>query len=317
MKVFVYYETTNEPWGGINTFFKNFKKYCKGRKDVELVDDINADYDIFLIGSAYYAPGKLIDIDIIKAIKQKKKVKIIIRLDGLRSYYNSKLDEMDKKQFELLNISDFVVFQSEYSHKCFKKSGYNKHNYSIIYNGVDNELFNDNEKEYELKSDKIKILSVNWSSNINKGYDIISSFANNRNIEMLFVGNWNNDVKTKNIKLLPPMDHIRLAQLYKTSDLFLHPALHDACPNVVVEALSSGLPVLFRESGGVPELVKDCGIKLPDIISDRNVEEVINRFFKNYSEYAKKVKNRQNEFSFENVINNYLSVFKKVHNNEL
>jgi len=34
---------------------------------------------------------------------------------------------------------------------------------------------------------------------------------------------------------------------------------NDACPNVVLEALSCGLPVIHVPSGGVPELVRDAG----------------------------------------------------------
>ena len=39
---------------------------------------------------------------------------------------------------------------------------------------------------------------------------------------------------------------------------------NDPCPNTVLEALSAGLPVLYSDSGGVPELVgPDAGIVLP------------------------------------------------------
>ena len=38
---------------------------------------------------------------------------------------------------------------------------------------------------------------------------------------------------------------------------------NDPCPNTVLEALASGLPVLYSASGGVPELVgADAGVGL-------------------------------------------------------
>ena len=35
----------------------------------------------------------------------------------------------------------------------------------------------------------------------------------------------------------------------------------DPCPNSVIEAMSCGLPILYSNSGGLPELVNNrCGV---------------------------------------------------------
>jgi glycosyltransferase involved in cell wall biosynthesis len=51
-----------------------------------------------------------------------------------------------------------------------------------------------------------------------------------------------------------------LAATMRACDVFLHLAQNDPCPNVVLEALASGLPILYSDSGGTPELVGDCGL---------------------------------------------------------
>jgi len=48
--------------------------------------------------------------------------------------------------------------------------------------------------------------------------------------------------------------------LYRRAHVLLHPKVRDPCPNVVLEALACGLPVVHSASGGVPELVGDGGI---------------------------------------------------------
>lgn len=51
--------------------------------------------------------------------------------------------------------------------------------------------------------------------------------------------------------------------LYAAADAYLALTFNDACPNAVIEAMACGLPVLFNDSGGTPELVgKSAGIGL-------------------------------------------------------
>lgn len=52
--------------------------------------------------------------------------------------------------------------------------------------------------------------------------------------------------------------------IYQRADVLLHTKYNDPCPTVVIEALSSGLPVAYSASGGVPELVgHDAGVGVP------------------------------------------------------
>jgi glycosyltransferase involved in cell wall biosynthesis len=48
--------------------------------------------------------------------------------------------------------------------------------------------------------------------------------------------------------------------VYRRAHVLLHPKVNDPCPNVVLEALACGLPVVHSASGGTPELVGDAGV---------------------------------------------------------
>lgn len=51
--------------------------------------------------------------------------------------------------------------------------------------------------------------------------------------------------------------------IYRNADAYIMTKHNDPCPNTVLEALATGLPVLYSDSGGVPELVGvEAGVAL-------------------------------------------------------
>jgi glycosyltransferase involved in cell wall biosynthesis len=52
--------------------------------------------------------------------------------------------------------------------------------------------------------------------------------------------------------------------LFRRAHLLLHTKVNDPCPSLVIEAMATGLPVVYPHSGGVPELVGDeAGVGVP------------------------------------------------------
>jgi teichuronic acid biosynthesis glycosyltransferase TuaC len=56
----------------------------------------------------------------------------------------------------------------------------------------------------------------------------------------------------------------QIAEWLRASDLFCLPSYSEGCPNVIVEAIGCGRPVVATNVGGIPELVDEsCGILIP------------------------------------------------------
>ena len=66
------------------------------------------------------------------------------------------------------------------------------------------------------------------------------------------------------VSFLGPYSQAEAPGVFRGADVLLHTQYNDACPGVVVEAMASGLPVVYSASGGVPELVgPEAGIGIP------------------------------------------------------
>ena len=324
IRIYIHYNITDHPWGGGNSFLKAFRKYINEKRydEFRIVNNLWGSYDIFFMNGGHKDQGKYLNIKELKTLQykhrlfHKKQPKFVYRLDGARFRYNKIQSPMDNLQFQALKLADFIIFQSNDSLDAFRELGYNGDNYTIIPNGVDQNLFNMEGKTFWVSTKKLRVLSANWSSNVHKGYPVIAKFAQNPDIKVSFVGNWNEDVPANYINILPPVSQKELAKYYKEADVFLHPSENESCPNVVIEALSCGLPVIYHPSGGTQKIAEKYGIALPADINANTIAETIQNMKKNYHKFIERIQQDFSRFSIENIGKRYLEEFKRLYENE-
>ncbi len=69
---------------------------------------------------------------------------------------------------------------------------------------------------------------------------------------------------TRRVKFTGAYTQADAPAIYRQANAYISTQYNDACPNAVIEALASGLPVIYSATGGVPELVGEtAGISLP------------------------------------------------------
>jgi glycosyltransferase involved in cell wall biosynthesis len=71
----------------------------------------------------------------------------------------------------------------------------------------------------------------------------------------------------RNVHFLGRYTQAEAPALFRRAHVLLHTKVNDPCPSLVIEAMASGLPVVYPRSGGVPELVGDdagIGVLHPD-----------------------------------------------------
>jgi glycosyltransferase involved in cell wall biosynthesis len=88
------------------------------------------------------------------------------------------------------------------------------------------------------------------------------------------------DLRDK-LRMVPPCPSTMVAEWMNACDVFALPSYAEGCPNVVVEALNCGRPVVATRVGGIPELVDERkGILIPsrDVKSlSAALKEALNR----------------------------------------
>lgn len=68
----------------------------------------------------------------------------------------------------------------------------------------------------------------------------------------------------ESVALLGRYSQLEAPELLQRAQLLLHTKVNDPCPSLVIEAMATGLPVVYPMSGGVPELVGvEAGVGVP------------------------------------------------------
>ncbi len=96
--------------------------------------------------------------------------------------------------------------------------------------------------------------------------------------------NWLNSLAEKldlstAIDWIPWMEQEQVLQAYSSHDIFLFPSLHDSSGNVILEALSQGLPVVCLDLGGPGVMVNEsCGrvVKTKGLSETAVIQELSN-----------------------------------------
>lgn len=65
---------------------------------------------------------------------------------------------------------------------------------------------------------------------------------------------------SSHVELYPQLSHVQIAEILKSSDLFLFASSCENMPNTLVEGMSSGLPIVCSNKGPMPEVLEGAGL---------------------------------------------------------
>jgi glycosyltransferase involved in cell wall biosynthesis len=266
MRIYFPYKKTDRT-GGPAAFANAF---LHRRGELEVTDNIDADVDAALL--FIHLPENLANRF------ARRGVKTVLRLDGL--YHDPAVDykSFNKKIFDSIDRADALVFQSEFSRK-FVSSYYHLTDkpYAVIHNGINVRNFIPRRLRPINRNVRfIFTANVHPQKRLHEALRLISLW-NQPHWRLLVAGGllklppylddglqdkYGDSVFTfrSAVTFLGQQPRTRLTAINRTCHISLATCYRDNCPNVVLEHLACGLPVICDNSGGTAELVGNAGI---------------------------------------------------------
>ena len=114
-----------------------------------------------------------------------------------------------------------------------------------------------------------------------------------------------------------PGERVDIPELMRAMDLFVLPSLGEGISNTILEAMSTGLPIVATRVGGNAEIVKEeyTGKLVPPGIPE-TMAEAISIYYRDpglLDSHGKAARKQiESSFSMEAMTNSYLEVYDKV-----
>jgi glycosyltransferase involved in cell wall biosynthesis len=245
---------------------------------------INAHHDVRTPGTqAVLVIGSTRQLDDLIYAKRHH-IHIVQRLDGMNWLHKRQRtgwqhylrSERMNLQLSFIRrwLADEIVYQSNFTRDWWSTVyGSLRKPASVIHNGVDLKFFSPDGSGTPPK-DCLRLLVVEGSFKGGHERDLLNAVeaANllsarlDKKVELMIVGNAPQEMRRQavcsykaTINWMGLIPHEKIPELDRSAHLLFPAEINAACPNSVVEALSSGLPVVSYATGSLPELIGEDG----------------------------------------------------------
>ena len=329
MNVQLLYEVQGSPWGGVNSFFRNLKKYAKDDKRIHLVNYPN-NADIILTAGNYIGPGKRLSLARLwwlskrrdlswpfpfPYLKTRQRGKLVFRLDGLREVYTGLRNPSDSRLIRNLRFADGIVFQSNFSKDIFQKRGaIAPRQHSIITNGADENIFFPKNLCKSPIDGELVLISSSWSTNGLKGFKEIARISE-EDVRVRHIGRWPDGIPSRNVARLGVMGPHEMATALQQGDFFFFPSRNEACSNVLYEALACALPPIYLESGGNSQICGNGKYGIPFREADfekGGLEQLLSKAREQHDYIRSNIVEDLDRFTFKRCYEEYLRFFESM-----
>ena len=317
MKISIGSKIVKGPYGGGNLFVKNLKNHLEqeGHVVIDNLKDFDIDIILLINPLRYSEIATFDEKDVNFYLKFKNSNAIIVqRINECDQRKNTK--NVNKRILSVNNSVDYTVFVSNWLKEIFEEEGIKKSNSKVILSGSDEKIFFISRLNND-KNSKFSLVTHHWSSHPNKGFktyklidNLLDSEEWNKRLDFTYIGNLPKNFKFNNVKVFPPMPDYELGDELRKYDGYVTGSLNEPSGNHHIEAAQCGLPILYINSGGIPEYCDGYGV----IFEESNFEEKLNYFIQISEEIKHNLVNYP--FNSSKMCSEYLSLFESLYRNK-
>lgn len=289
MKIAVGHKLQSGSFGGGNSLAVSFEKYFSeaGHKVVFDLDDDGIDI-ILITDPRQRSPNvSFSGGQVTRYLFFRNKNAIVVQLiQDCDERKNTKTMNLRQK---LLNYcADYAVTVGSWMNSLDIVLLENKNRLQTILNGGRPDTFNYDKNEIWNGEGVIKLVTHHWGGNWMKGFDVYQKLdqfleddKNRKIFSFDYIGNLPKNFKFKNVKHIPPMNGLELAKSLRTYNAYLTASINEPAGLHHIEGAMCGLPIIYRDSGGLPEYCSGHGVEF------QGCDDVMDAILKMKQEYNK------------------------------
>ena len=312
MKIAIGSKIHKGPYGGGNKFAALLDAFLirNGVHVVNYLDD--RDIDIILVTDPRFnSQARSFGVpEVLNYIREvNPEAMIVHRVNECDERKNTKT--VNKQLASANFFADHTIYIGTWLVDLFKDQQYKfTENNSVILNGGNREVFTYKAKRSP-KHGRKRIVTHHWSSHWMKGWDIyhllddlLATEKYKNHLEFHYIGNAPKDNAAKNTHFYSPASDSALSNLLHGNHIYLTASLNEPAGMHHVEACLCGLPVLYRNSGALPEYCNGYGVMFngPD-----DFEVALDKMVANYDNYVDRMAGYPNDT--ERMCGRYFDVF--------
>lgn len=313
MKVAINQQPYEGPWGGGNRFVKSLTEALRSEGH-EVVHTLASPVDIILmVETRVRSPNVCFGAGaILRYLLRNPNTIVIHRINECDERKGGK-KFITHRLLRANYAADLTVFVGAWLMDLPAWKTHDRKVCHVILNGADTDIFYSTNVASWNGREPLRLVTHHWGNHPFKGFDVYChidkllddpSFA--QKFSMTYIGNLAKDVRFNNIKHIKPLDGQALAAAIKDHHAYLTASINEPGGNHQNEGACCGLPLIYRNSGCLPEYCDGYGATF---FGPHDVVKALEEMRSNYPAYRSKIKDYPNVAA--RTVQNWIAYFQE------